>query len=251
MCPRALGRVTTRSYHTLLNTNEPPSGSEITFVHSVISKADARVARIDEEVTEFQEMLKHLRAERASLYRYRKRNRGILSPLRRMPSEMLGEIFALTVPLFMPPERERNQHGAEPLVVDPGRQPLESRFCIDAFVMVVGRHRLQKWVSQSSPPNRGPTSTCAELEDTFLWLRDGRLSPPKPVVSVSVGAVFVLGGALARAHFGHGPTGGPSRPSRPTLFIVTSKNGDALRPHTSRSVGLFPDGSISGGLRPL
>jgi hypothetical protein len=83
-----------------LNTNEPPSGSEITFVHSVISKADARVAHIDEEVTELQEMLKHLRAERASLYRYRKRNRAILSPLRRMPPEMLGEIFALTVPSF-------------------------------------------------------------------------------------------------------------------------------------------------------
>jgi uncharacterized protein YceH (UPF0502 family) len=48
-----------------LNTNDPPSGSEIAFVHSVISKAEARVARIDEEVAELQEMLEHLRAEGA------------------------------------------------------------------------------------------------------------------------------------------------------------------------------------------
>jgi hypothetical protein len=104
-----------------LNTNDPPSGSEIAFVHSVISKADARAARIDEEVAELEEMLKHLRAERASLHRYQKRNRAIVSPLRRMPPEILGEIFSLTLPsIGNTLDADRfDMARSEPVAVDP------------------------------------------------------------------------------------------------------------------------------------
>ncbi|KAF7345454.1 ABC protein [Mycena venus] len=85
-------------HHALFTTNEPPEPSEIPFIQSVISKADARIACLDDEISRIQEKLKKLEEERASLSSYRMRNRSILSPLRRMPPEVLGEIFWWTLP---------------------------------------------------------------------------------------------------------------------------------------------------------
>ncbi|KAJ6541689.1 hypothetical protein B0H19DRAFT_1035866, partial [Mycena capillaripes] len=81
-------------HHTLLNTNEPPDGSEIIFIQSVISKTDARLAYLDDEISKLQHKLKQLKEERASASSYKKRNGAILSPLRRMPPELLGQIFS-------------------------------------------------------------------------------------------------------------------------------------------------------------
>ncbi|KAJ7618987.1 hypothetical protein DFH06DRAFT_1306556 [Mycena polygramma] len=85
-------------HFTLLNSNEPPEDSEKTFIRSVISTADARVAHLDEEIAKLRAQLMHLEEERASGFSYRARNSVILSPLRRMPPEVLGEIFVWTLP---------------------------------------------------------------------------------------------------------------------------------------------------------
>ncbi|KAJ6465183.1 hypothetical protein C8R47DRAFT_50137 [Mycena vitilis] len=85
-------------HHTLFNCNEPPEDSEKTFIQSVISTADARVAHLDEEIAKLRIQLKHLEGDRASVIRYRERNSAILSPLRRMPPEILSEMFLWTLP---------------------------------------------------------------------------------------------------------------------------------------------------------
>ncbi|KAJ7302969.1 hypothetical protein DFH08DRAFT_986798, partial [Mycena albidolilacea] len=85
-------------HYALLNTNEPPNDSEFAFIHSVISDADARLACLDDEISTLEEKLQQLEEEHASLSSYRTRNKAILSPLRRMPPEVLGEIFSLTLP---------------------------------------------------------------------------------------------------------------------------------------------------------
>ncbi|KAJ7618986.1 hypothetical protein DFH06DRAFT_1306555 [Mycena polygramma] len=82
----------------LLNSNEPPDDSETAFIRSVISTADASVAHLNEKISKLQAQLKHLEDERASFLSYRARNSAILSPLRRMPPEVLGEIFVWTLP---------------------------------------------------------------------------------------------------------------------------------------------------------
>jgi hypothetical protein len=84
-----------------LNTNEPPDDPELALIHSVISDADARLACLDDEISTLEEKLQQLEEEHASLSHYRTRNKAILSPLRRMPSEVLGEIFLLTLPSVM------------------------------------------------------------------------------------------------------------------------------------------------------
>ncbi|KAF7366672.1 F-box domain-containing protein [Mycena sanguinolenta] len=84
-------------HYTLLNTNEPPDDSELTFIHSVVSETSARLTRLDDEISKLQEKLKQLEDERATLLSYRTRNKAILSPLRRMPPEVLSEIFSWTL----------------------------------------------------------------------------------------------------------------------------------------------------------
>ncbi|KAF7345524.1 F-box domain-containing protein [Mycena venus] len=85
-------------HYTLLNSNAPPDDSETTFIRAVVSDADARLASIDSEISKLQERLKQLEEERVLLSSYRTRNSAILSPLRRMPSEILCEIFSWTLP---------------------------------------------------------------------------------------------------------------------------------------------------------
>ncbi|KAF8211000.1 hypothetical protein K438DRAFT_1530063, partial [Mycena galopus ATCC 62051] len=81
-----------------LNSNELPEDSDSTFIRSVISKTDAYLASLDDEISKLQEKLRQLEDERASLANYRTRNAAILSPIRRMPPEVLGEIFLWTLP---------------------------------------------------------------------------------------------------------------------------------------------------------
>ncbi|KAF7366676.1 ABC protein [Mycena sanguinolenta] len=85
-------------HYTLLNTNEPPEDSEMIFIRSVVSKTTTRLTRLDDEISKLHEKLKQLEDERTALLSYRTRNTAILSPLRRMPPEVLAEIFSWTLP---------------------------------------------------------------------------------------------------------------------------------------------------------
>ncbi|KAF8211101.1 hypothetical protein K438DRAFT_1514809, partial [Mycena galopus ATCC 62051] len=94
------------------------SKSTFILVQSVISEADARLACLDDEISKLEEKLEQLKADRASLFSFRTRNKAILSPLRRMPAEILGEIFLWTLPsvsteIF----RARFEMGASPWVL--------------------------------------------------------------------------------------------------------------------------------------
>jgi len=85
-------------HHTLFNSNEPPEESESTFIQSVLSQTNAPLACLDDEISKLREKLKLLEEERVLLFSYRTRNEAILSPLRRMPLELLREIFLWTLP---------------------------------------------------------------------------------------------------------------------------------------------------------
>ncbi|KAJ7681556.1 hypothetical protein B0H17DRAFT_1230242 [Mycena rosella] len=45
-------------HHKLLNSNEPPEGPEVAFIQSVSSKADARLAYLDHEISQLRDRLK-------------------------------------------------------------------------------------------------------------------------------------------------------------------------------------------------
>ncbi|KAJ7691932.1 hypothetical protein B0H17DRAFT_934548, partial [Mycena rosella] len=85
-------------HQKLLITNVAPEGAELTFVQSVASKAGRHLTYLDGEIARLRDQLNELEEERALLSGYRAQNLGILSPLRRMPPEVLGEIFSWTLP---------------------------------------------------------------------------------------------------------------------------------------------------------
>jgi hypothetical protein len=85
-------------HYTLLNTNEPPEESDLPSFHSAVSDADTHLARIQEKLEALKEKMALLEGERAVLSSYRMSCRAVLSPLRKMPPEILGEIFSLTLP---------------------------------------------------------------------------------------------------------------------------------------------------------
>ncbi|KAJ7137956.1 hypothetical protein C8R44DRAFT_559332, partial [Mycena epipterygia] len=75
-----------------------PLESEFTIVKAVISKERARLARVEQEISRIRDRMKYLEEERASLSGHLAENTAILSPLRRTPPEVLGEIFSWTLP---------------------------------------------------------------------------------------------------------------------------------------------------------
>ncbi|KAJ7138180.1 hypothetical protein C8R44DRAFT_661234, partial [Mycena epipterygia] len=85
-------------HHSLLNSNEAPLDSDSTIVKAVISKDRARLAWVDQEISRLYDRMRHLEEERASLSSHLAENTPILSPLRRMPPEVLSEIFSWTLP---------------------------------------------------------------------------------------------------------------------------------------------------------
>ncbi|KAJ7483434.1 hypothetical protein FB451DRAFT_106429 [Mycena latifolia] len=85
-------------HHTLLTTNEPPLETDSIFVKPAISNAGLRLAKIDDEIARLRDRLERLEEERASLSVFHLKNLAVLSPLRRMPAEVLCEIFSFTLP---------------------------------------------------------------------------------------------------------------------------------------------------------
>ncbi|KAJ7114029.1 hypothetical protein C8R44DRAFT_549326, partial [Mycena epipterygia] len=69
----------------------------VLFIQSIVSTSGSRLAYLETEISRLQERLKELEEERASLASYRAEH-AILSPLRRIPPEVLGEIFVWTLP---------------------------------------------------------------------------------------------------------------------------------------------------------
>ncbi|KAJ7483451.1 hypothetical protein FB451DRAFT_1170051 [Mycena latifolia] len=94
-------RVATKTlalHQKLLNSNVAPEGAELVFFRSVVSKTGGRLGYLDDEIARLRNQLKELEEEHAVLSSYHAQNRAILSPLRRMPPEVLGQIFSWTLP---------------------------------------------------------------------------------------------------------------------------------------------------------
>ncbi|KAK7012821.1 F-box domain-containing protein [Favolaschia claudopus] len=86
------------TYHPLLNSNDAPTDSESSLIRSILVNADKRLQLLDHELSKLEENLQQMKAERAALLTFRARTRTILSPLRRMPTELLREIFSWALP---------------------------------------------------------------------------------------------------------------------------------------------------------
>ncbi|KAJ6474143.1 hypothetical protein C8R45DRAFT_907383 [Mycena sanguinolenta] len=89
--PRTLAR-----FPQLAATNEPPLETELSVLRPIVEKSSARLASLEAEIVRLNDRLQQLEEERTLLWRYHVQNLTILSPLRRIPPEILGQIFSWT-----------------------------------------------------------------------------------------------------------------------------------------------------------
>ncbi|KAK7031847.1 ABC protein [Favolaschia claudopus] len=93
----------TRRYN-LLHSNEAPFDTELNEFQNVMSKTGASLVRLGDEIARTRRHLQDLEDRRAELLSFREQTRGVLFPLRRVPPEVLCEIFqwALLLPQDSP-----------------------------------------------------------------------------------------------------------------------------------------------------
>ncbi|KAJ7155846.1 hypothetical protein C8R46DRAFT_1116605 [Mycena filopes] len=88
----------TRPY-ILLNSNEAPLESDVPVITSALRSLDERLVHLDDEILRLRQQLERLEEERAAVSSRRSQTQRILSALRRIPPEILGYIFSLTLPI--------------------------------------------------------------------------------------------------------------------------------------------------------
>ncbi|KAJ7706740.1 hypothetical protein B0H17DRAFT_1001174, partial [Mycena rosella] len=82
----------------LMTTNAPPEDIELSFIRTIAAETRARLVDLENQISRLEERLQRLGNERILLSSYHVQNQAIVSPLRRMPPEVLGEIFSWTLP---------------------------------------------------------------------------------------------------------------------------------------------------------
>ncbi|KAJ7157478.1 hypothetical protein C8R46DRAFT_1114619 [Mycena filopes] len=95
--PRNLPAESRPDLTSLLTTNDPPDEPEIPYILDIISTAQDRITALDPEIRALQTRLAQLVRERDETAEHLRRHRALVSPLRRIPLELLCEIFVLSV----------------------------------------------------------------------------------------------------------------------------------------------------------
>jgi hypothetical protein len=85
-------------FSAVLRSNYAASVIEAPQIEQIITKHDQGIAQIDKEIARTLVTLNRLQHRRAGLVASRQAHRGLLSPIRRTPPELLAEIFVLCLP---------------------------------------------------------------------------------------------------------------------------------------------------------
>ncbi|KAJ7198375.1 hypothetical protein GGX14DRAFT_470268 [Mycena pura] len=78
----------------LLLTNSVPSDVQLNEIHSFIGSKKAKISILNDQIAQVQRTLRRLESQRAELADLVESHRGVVSTIRRLPEEVLGEIFS-------------------------------------------------------------------------------------------------------------------------------------------------------------
>ncbi|KAJ7236055.1 hypothetical protein B0H12DRAFT_131581 [Mycena haematopus] len=95
----------------LLATNDPPTDVEVAEIHDAVDHLNTSVVDLDASITEVEHLLEKLRIRRQHAIENIRRGGAILSVKRRLPSDILGEIFSYTVPDYVPHDRRATDYS--------------------------------------------------------------------------------------------------------------------------------------------
>jgi hypothetical protein len=83
---------------TLLHTHVAPSPSEAELIQSTLSHVHSSISEIDQEIDRVQAILDLLKNKRGDLQIFADRHGALLAPVRRLPPELLAEVFVHCLP---------------------------------------------------------------------------------------------------------------------------------------------------------
>ncbi|KAJ7291339.1 hypothetical protein C8J57DRAFT_214633 [Mycena rebaudengoi] len=105
---------------SLLISNDPPPDAEILVIRNIIADEQSRLLDLDTHIAALKKILEPLVDERNATADRILRHQSVISAARRVPPEILGEIFLLTLP--------SQEDGM-----------LEKASCVDSSPWLVGR----------------------------------------------------------------------------------------------------------------
>ncbi|KAJ7198365.1 hypothetical protein GGX14DRAFT_573606 [Mycena pura] len=87
----------------LLLTNSVPSDIQLNEIHSFIGSAKAKITILDDQISQMQRTLVRLESQRAELADLVKSHHGVVSTIRRLPRDILREVFSHYLGAIVPP----------------------------------------------------------------------------------------------------------------------------------------------------
>ncbi|THU90874.1 hypothetical protein K435DRAFT_246450 [Dendrothele bispora CBS 962.96] len=95
-------------YH-LLDTNYAASRAEAEHINEILRPHEQDLRNIDEEIARLDTLLEDLRSQREKVVSYIHKHRQLLSPIRRLPPEILADSFTYCLPVAHPPTRDLSE----------------------------------------------------------------------------------------------------------------------------------------------
>ncbi|THU90870.1 hypothetical protein K435DRAFT_246391 [Dendrothele bispora CBS 962.96] len=95
-------------YH-LLETNHAASRAETEHILEFLRLPEQELQNVNEEITRLDTLLNALRSRREKLVSYIHKHRQLLSPIRRLPAEIIAELFTFCLPATHPPTRDLSE----------------------------------------------------------------------------------------------------------------------------------------------
>ncbi|KAJ7605336.1 hypothetical protein FB45DRAFT_953490 [Roridomyces roridus] len=206
---------TLSGYHRLAKSNDPPPSAELAFLHTVALDTSNRLACLDDEISRLRRRLDYLESQRAQLSQYSHQNTAILSPLRRMPPEMLVQIFLWTLPSLLESKGDASDARGSPwaLAQVSGRW----REILHSFIMVDSPHlRPRPSPTSGYAPNATSPLRHVASEYPVLRRRGSQFLRTARTIRPPVETLRSVGDAQHSAEFGLGPA--PGTASRPSPF---------------------------------
>ncbi|KAJ7272082.1 hypothetical protein B0H12DRAFT_973195, partial [Mycena haematopus] len=81
-----------------LGTNYCPTDEEVLEIKALLVEPTLRLKGLDDEITKLQEAIDKLAEERGRIGAYVKAHKALLSPVRRLPLDIIQELFVACLP---------------------------------------------------------------------------------------------------------------------------------------------------------
>lgn len=150
-----------------LGTCGVPSKTDANDIDNVISLGNSDLSKLDVDIDRVQEVLKQLSRRRDEISEHIMNHSALLSPVRRIPDEVLGEIFIYCLPRFEKKGRQKSSflHDQAPILL--------GQICSRWRTVALSTHVLWSFIRI----DYGPDTVESDVAQMSLWLERSATCP--------------------------------------------------------------------------